>query len=223
MPRVTAPITERKLAPHRNAAYSHGRETMAFSRETVAAVKQQADIVQIIGEKVSLAPNGANFKGLCPFHSEKTPSFMVNPSRGMYHCFGCGTGGSVIDFLMAYENMGFPEAVTTLAQRVGIVLEQGAGAASAGRARELLQEAEQYYHDTLLNRPEGEPARRYLRERGFEEQAWAAFKMGFVRSERALPLSLRKNPFLHGQPLPGNVPLLRLRHGRQCHRLPDGL
>ena len=99
----------------------------------------------------------------------------------MYHCFGCGTGGSVIDFLMAYENMGFPEAVTTLAQRVGIVLEQGAGAASAGRARELLQEAEQYYHDTLLNRPEGEPARRYLRERGFEEQAWAAFKMGFAR------------------------------------------
>ena len=81
---------------------------MAFSRETVTAVKQQADIVQIIGEKVSLAPNGANFKGLCPFHSEKTPSFTVNPSRGMYHCFGCGTGGRVIDFGWPTRTSAFP-------------------------------------------------------------------------------------------------------------------
>lgn len=154
---------------------------MAFSRETVAAVKQQADIVQIVGEKVSLAPSGANFKGLCPFHSEKSPSFMVNPQRGMYHCFGCGAGGSVIDFLMAYENITFPEAVTTLAQRLGIALEQGAPSAPASRAQELLHEAEGVYHETLLHLPEGEPARRYLRARGFEEDAWAAFKMGYAR------------------------------------------
>ena len=154
---------------------------MAFSRETVAAVKQQADIVQIIGEKVSLAPSGSNFKGLCPFHSEKSPSFMVNPARGMYHCFGCGAGGSVIDFVMAFENVPFPEAVNTLAGRLGIALEKGAPSAPTGRALELLGEAEAYYHETLLSRPEGEPGRRYLRERGFEEAAWAAFKMGFAR------------------------------------------
>ena len=154
---------------------------MAFTRETVAAVKQQADIVQIIGEKVSLAPNGSNFKGLCPFHSEKTPSFMVNPQRGMYHCFGCGAGGSVIDFMMAYENSTFPEAVTLLAQRLGIALKQGAPGTPPDRAQELLQEAERYYHEILLERPEGEPARRYLSERGFEKNAWTAFQMGFAR------------------------------------------
>lgn len=154
---------------------------MAFSRDTVAAVKQQADIVQIVGEKVSLAPSGSNFKGLCPFHSEKTPSFMVNPQRGMYHCFGCGTGGSVIDFVMAFENIPFPEAVSALAGRLGIALEEGAPRAPTGRALELLGEAEAYYHQTLLSRPEGEPARRYLRERGFDEGAWTAFKLGFAR------------------------------------------
>ncbi|MCZ6645045.1 MAG: DNA primase [SAR324 cluster bacterium] len=154
---------------------------MAISRETVAEVKRRADIVQIIGEKVSLTPSGSNFKGLCPFHSEKTPSFMVNPQRGMYHCFGCGEGGSVVDFLMAHERMSFPEAIGALAQRTGMKIETGGRRPPGERALSVLEDARSYYHDLLMNRPEGEAARMYLRGRSLEEDAWSAFGLGFAR------------------------------------------
>ncbi len=153
---------------------------MASSRDIAQAVKEGADIVQVIGERVALAPNGANFKGLCPFHSEKTPSFMVNPQRGMFHCFGCKAGGSVIDFVMAYERVPFAEALTSLAARLGIQTDRRDGAAPGGRAAELLEKTREYYRDHLLRRPEAEAARAYLRGRGFGEEAWEAFRIGFA-------------------------------------------
>jgi len=153
---------------------------MAFPRHTVAAVKERSDIVQIIGEKVALLPAGSNFKGLCPFHAEKTPSFMVNPRKGMFHCFGCGAGGSVVDFLMAYERLSFPEAVRALATRVGLALEEEEREAEPDRGAEVLAAAQAYYHDLLLTRPEGETARRYLAQRGVEEPSWRAFGLGFA-------------------------------------------
>ena len=108
---------------------------MALTREIIQEIKHRADIVQIVGERVALSPAGSNFKGLCPFHGEKTPSFIVNPERHMYHCFGCGAGGSVIDFVMAADGLEFGDAAELLAERLGIALPRGRGEAS-GRQRE---------------------------------------------------------------------------------------
>jgi DNA primase len=153
---------------------------MGLDKETIQAIKERADIVQVIGERVRLSPAGAQFKALCPFHSEKTPSFTVNPQRRMYHCFGCGAGGSVIDFVMAYERLSFAEAAAQLAERLGIAL--GQGGAPPGQARELeaLEQARQFYRGNLVKRPEGEAARRYLGERHFGEETWEAFSVGFA-------------------------------------------
>lgn len=151
---------------------------MAFSRDTIAAVKERADIVEVIGERVRLAPSGANFVGLCPFHGEKTPSFHVSPSRGSYHCFGCQAGGSVIDFVMNSDNLSFPEAVTALAERYGVPLPDNGRGEGGGRSLAALACAQDYYQDLLLRRPEGEAARRYLSGRGFTEPDWEAFGLG---------------------------------------------
>lgn len=159
---------------------------MAYSRELLAAIKERADLLQIIGEHVTLTPAGANWKGLCPFHNEKTPSFLVNPAKRMFHCFGCGAGGGVVDFVMRYERVEFPEAVRLLAARLGISLreERGGGEAPALAA---LQAAQAYYHEMLLRRPEGEAGRAYLRGRALDEAAWRRFGLGYALDDwRAL-------------------------------------
>src|SRR5262249_54566776 len=89
----------------------------------VEAIKGKLDIVQVIGESVPLKKAGRNFKGICPFHKEKTPSFMVNPERQAFHCFGCGEGGDVFEFVMKRESVDFPEALRMLAQRAGVQLK----------------------------------------------------------------------------------------------------
>ena len=130
---------------------------------------------------MALTPSGANYKGLCPFHAEKTPSFMVNPSRRMFHCFGCNAGGSVVDFVMAYERMDFSQAVRALAERLGLDPGQGRGPRHEGlRALEL---ARRHYQDNLLRLPEAEAARAYLRGRQLDETAWKAFGLGYARDE----------------------------------------
>ncbi|HEX7928127.1 MAG TPA: DNA primase, partial [bacterium] len=156
---------------------------MAFSREVLAAIKDQADILQIIGERVTLAPAGANWKGLCPFHNEKSPSFMVNPGRRMFHCFGCGAGGSVVDFVMRYERAEFPEAVRMLAERLGINVGSDRGRSPDEPALAALREAQGYYHDVLMTRQEGEPGRAYLRGRNLDEGVWKQFGLGYAVDE----------------------------------------
>jgi len=92
--------------------------------ETIELILASTDIVDLIGSYIPLKRAGSNFKALCPFHNEKSPSFMVNPARQSYHCFGCGEGGSAIGFVMAYENLPFPDAVKKLAARSGVIIQE---------------------------------------------------------------------------------------------------
>ncbi len=173
------------MADPRNPSASSSRAASGGrpqSGSLLSTIKEQADILQIVGEKVALTPSGANYKGLCPFHAEKTPSFMVNPSRRMFHCFGCNAGGSVVDFVMAYERLDFGQAVRTLAERLGLDPERGRG----GPKREglkVLDLARRYYQELLLKQPEAEAARQYLQGRKLDEDAWKAFGLGYARDE----------------------------------------
>lgn len=154
---------------------------------TVQLVKDAADIVAIIGECVTLQRSGANLKGCCPFHAEKTPSFLVSPERRTFHCFGCGEGGDVLTFMMKYHRLTFPEALQDLAKRYQITLPEKAMSVEEQaqlKQREALyrvsEQAAELYHRLLIDSPEAEPARRYLQERGIPAEVIAAFKLGFA-------------------------------------------
>src|SRR5579871_6927926 len=103
-----------------------------FGQDKIEEVRTRADIVEIIGAQVRLRRAGRNLVGLCPFHNEKTPSFSVNAERGFFHCFGCGAGGSVFDFVMRTEGLSFPEAIESLARRYGVALPERGGGTGAG-------------------------------------------------------------------------------------------
>src|SRR5439155_1554310 len=135
----------------------------------------------------------ANFKALCPFHQEKTPSFMVSPSRQTFHCFGCGAGGSVFRFVMDYEHVDFPSAVRKLAARAGITVIEKFPAGGAGdeeRQRELRQrllklhaEAAQWFHENLVKREVGQTARKYLGTRGITVEIAKRWQLGYATDE----------------------------------------
>jgi DNA primase len=157
-----------------------------FSEELVQRIKRESDILEWVSRFVSLKKTGQNWLGLCPFHSEKTPSFTVSPSKQVYHCFGCGVGGDVIGFLMKMDGLTFPETVKLLAERLGIPILQQRGA-EANRAEQLREElyrihrdATDYYHTVLLNAPEAQRAREYLHVRGILKQTIDAFSLGFA-------------------------------------------
>jgi len=157
------------------------------SNDAVQRVKDAADIVEIIGEVVSLKKAGVNYKGCCPFHSEKTPSFTVNPQRGSFHCFGCNEGGDVFSFYMKYHNTSFPEALQNLARRYNVILpERPLSHQDQARAKkksglyEVLEKAASLYHDQLLNGAEAAGARQYLEERGIPPETTKAFKLGYA-------------------------------------------
>lgn len=151
-------------------------------------VKQQADIVKIIGEYVRLKKAGAqNFSGLCPFHSEKTPSFSVHAGRQFYHCFGCGQSGDVFSFIQKLENVSFPEAVKTVAVKCGIPLpkrefssaEEAAESRQRGKLIELHEAATAWFEEQLHS-PEGAQAREYLTGRGMNDAGIARFRIGYA-------------------------------------------
>jgi DNA primase len=146
-------------------------------------VKQRLNIVDIVGERVTLKKAGRNFKGLCPFHREKTPSFMVSPDRQAFHCFGCGKGGSVIDFVMEYEHVDFPEALEDLAQRAGVTLTKRAGQSPQDRFKEKIYEvnnlSSQFFHYILTKASVGERARAYLKNRGVRDASIQTFGIGY--------------------------------------------
>lgn len=152
------------------------------------SVKQQADIVRIIGEYVRLRKAGAqNFSGLCPFHSEKTPSFSVHAGRQFYHCFGCGQSGDVFSFVQKIETLSFPEAVRAIAQKCGIPLPKHDFAspeeAEAGRQRGKLMELHELaaaWFEEQLRSPEGAIAREYLSGRGVTAAAISKFRIGYA-------------------------------------------
>lgn len=151
--------------------------------DQVEQVKQKTDIVELVGQRVKLTKAGRHFKGLCPFHSEKSPSFIVSAERQSYKCFGCAEGGDAISFLQKYEGMSFLEALETLAKRAGITLESYRPTSQdlqKKRLTELLQLAAQYYHYLLMEHKTGEEAREYLTKRGIGSEAKEVFNLGYA-------------------------------------------
>src|SRR6202522_2111958 len=161
---------------------------MANPGDFAYTVKQQADIVRIIGDYIKLKKAGAqNYAGLCPFHGEKTASFSVHATRQFFHCFGCGVSGDVFSFVQKVENVTFPEAVRMVAQKMGIPLPKAAystpGEAKEARLRGQLldvHERASAFFQECLKRPEGARAREYLLGRGLDEETIARFRIGYA-------------------------------------------
>src|ERR1700716_2494532 len=162
--------------------------TLTSSDNFKETLKQQADIVRIVGDYVKLKKAGAqNFSGLCPFHAEKTPSFSVHATRQFYHCFGCGESGDVFAFIQKVENITFPEAVRLLAQKLGVPMPK-VSFSSPAEARDaqgrmaLLDvhvRAAAFFQE-CLRRPEGANVRAYLKSRGLDDETIARFRIGYA-------------------------------------------
>jgi DNA primase len=168
-----------------------------YSQSLLDEIRTATDIVDLVSRFVNLRKAGAGWKGLCPFHGEKTPSFTVNPRKGIFHCFGCGVGGDAFNFLMRQDRLSFPEAVRTLAKTAGIALPEERGQAGDSGRDELIRTmdlAARFYQD-MLAKPSGERARAYLEQRGIDPGVARGFGLGyapegwdtllsFMRSER---------------------------------------
>jgi DNA primase len=163
---------------------------MAEAGSFAEKVKQQADIVRVIGEYVRLKKTGQNFTGLCPFHQEKTPSFAVHPVRQIYHCFGCGAGGDVFKFVMELDKSTFPEAVRTVAEKCGIPIPRPRERSPEERREnqqraalvEMHQQAAAFFARQLHEAAEGKVAVAYLEDRGLNREAMVRFGLGWAPS-----------------------------------------
>ena len=161
-----------------------------IAEDVIAEVRSRSDIVQIIGQSVSLRRSGANFLGLCPFHDEKTPSFNVNPARQFYHCFGCHESGDVFSFLMKVEGRSFVDVVEDLASRASVEVRYEGGNRGAAKERQrkrserqsglTLNDKVRTLYRSLLEGQGGGPARKYLEERGISQETAAAFHLGYA-------------------------------------------
>ncbi|OGX08938.1 MAG: DNA primase [Nitrospirae bacterium RIFCSPLOWO2_12_FULL_63_8] len=163
-------------------------------QEIIEQVKDRTDILDVVSGYVTLSKAGQNFKGLCPFHSEKTPSFMVSPSRQIFHCFGCGTGGNAFTFVMKMEGTSFPETVRELARKAGIAVPEAQGAprgVDAGgrhhqdsgnreKLEKLNEAAQAWFAHNLTQAEAGREARLYLKERGMFEDTLETFGFGYA-------------------------------------------
>jgi DNA primase len=156
--------------------------------QVVQDIKDRLSVADVVGSYVQLKRAGANFKAVCPFHHEKTPSFQVSPARQVWHCFGCGEGGDIFDFVERYENVGFAEALKILADRAGVKLpERTARDPQAESERETLVRINSYaaklYHEVLLKDPKAAPARAYLEKRGLTAETVARWQIGYAPDE----------------------------------------
>ena len=163
---------------------------MAEAGSFAEKVKQQADIVRVVGEYVRLKKSGQNFTGLCPFHAEKSPSFAVHPTKQIYHCFGCGVGGDVFKFVMEMEKCSFPEAIRVVAEKCGISIPRPKERSPEERKEnqqrtalvEMHREAQTFFVKQLEGTLEGKAARAYLEDRGLDKDAIARFGIGYAPS-----------------------------------------
>jgi len=163
---------------------------MAEAGSFADRVKQQADIVRVVGEYVRLKKSGQNFTGLCPFHGEKTPSFAVHPVKQIFHCFGCGKGGDVFSFVMEMEKCQFPDAVRIVAEKCGIAIPRPKERSPEERKEnqqraalvEIHREAQAFFVKQLETTAEGKAARAYLEDRGLDAEAIARFGIGYAPS-----------------------------------------
>ncbi len=175
---------------------------MRYDEDTIVRVKEASDVVDVIGRHLELKRSGSAFKALCPFHQEKTPSFMVNPARQIFHCFGCDTGGDVIRFIMLYEGLPFVESLRKLALQSGIELPEGSSGGGVGWDQKdpmftANRVAADYYSELLMKSEEGNGARDYLGQRGIHSDVSKTFDLGYApEGWRNLSSHLRKEGIL---------------------------
>ena len=157
-----------------------------LSEEKVSEIRDRSSILEVVSDYVTLKKTGKNYKGLCPFHAEKTPSFMVNEEKQIFHCFGCGEGGDAFTFLMKVGHFSFPQAVEELAKRYGVKLpsrELSPAQKKDVAEREVLfqinQIASDYFHDLLTQRREGEEGRKYLTQREISREIITEHRLGY--------------------------------------------
>jgi len=163
-----------------------------FPQQFIDDLRLQVNILQVIQEYVPLKKMGATWKGLCPFHSEKTPSFHVNPEKGFFHCFGCGVGGNVFKFLELHEKVGFPDAVRMLAQKVGMSIPETVDGDRDDASREAgvreamlkIHEVAAAYFREMLASPAGARARQQLADREVPPQTVEQLGIGFAPNSR---------------------------------------
>ena len=178
-------------------------------------VRQATDFVTLVSETVELKPRGQDYWGCCPFHQEKSPSFKINPSTGLWHCFGaCSEGGDVFSYVMKRENLDFPDAIRYLADKAGITLTEEARVSKGPRKNRLIEcltEAENYFHSMLMRgRGEGpEAARAYLSGRGFGATVCKRWKLGYAPGRGALVAHLRKCGYTTQEMIAANLAVER--------------
>ncbi|MFA4818654.1 MAG: DNA primase [Patescibacteria group bacterium] len=155
------------------------------SSDVIQQIKARLDIIDVVGEYVRLKQAGQNWKGLCPFHNEKTPSFMVSRERQIWHCFGCNSGGDIFEFIQRLESMDFPEALEMLARRAQVTLDKVSPAESSQRLRLLhaLEKAQMFFQEQLLKSSLAQTVRAYLRERQITDDSINTFGIGYSLPE----------------------------------------
>ena len=172
--------------------------------DTVEEIKERLDIEDVIGSYVQLKQAGRNFKGVCPFHEEKTPSFVVSPEKGVFHCFGCGEGGDVFSFVQKMDGLDFPQALERLAQQAGVEVEQKSGNSKnrsqyKQQLKDALTAAAQYYHIQLKR---SEAAKDYVSQvRGFKDDTIRTFQLGYAPPEGARLVKFLKKQGFNDQQL----------------------
>jgi len=164
-----------------------------IEQEKIEEIKRQTDIVDVVGRYVQLKKMGKNYRGLCPFHSEKNPSFYVNPEKGIYYCFGCKKGGNAINFLMEYEKLDFPDAVKRLAKNLGIEIDTTKGL----RYKELYEVNEQACHffGQCLSKDIGRRGQEYLARRNMQLDKLKDFRLGYAPASGGLITFMRQKGF----------------------------
>jgi DNA primase len=163
-----------------------------IAQSTIQEVNHTVDALAVVGDYVRLEQRGGRYVGLCPFHNEKTPSFTVNPDLKLYHCFGCGKGGTVLNFVMEMEKLSFPEAVELLAKRLGVSVvyegKQDPGAflkiQESGEKIELYRRVAGSFHYLLMQGPEGARAKHYVLSRGLSTEILDRFRLGYAPADR---------------------------------------
>lgn len=161
---------------------------MRYDDRIIDQVQSAHDIVEVIGQYVKLKKSGRNYKGLCPFHGEKTPSFMVQPEKQIFHCFGCSAGGDVFGFVMKYENLSFPEAIRQLAERAGVELpkwekKDDQSSRETDQLYDIYKIATDFYHEKFKTGADAKVAREYFLKRGYTMQIAEEFKIGWASDD----------------------------------------
>ncbi|MFB6290332.1 MAG: DNA primase, partial [Candidatus Bipolaricaulia bacterium] len=151
-----------------------------MDRQDIDKVRKKADIVELVSRYVNLKKSGKSYKGVCPFHEDNDPSLTVDQTKKLWHCFGCGAGGDVFNFLMKIENLSFPDAVRELASEAGVKLPEKSGDSRKPNLTELMNEVNDYYHSNLLRQGVGKKGRNYLNRRGYGEDTIKEFSLGYA-------------------------------------------